>query len=70
MADLEVDQGIESHPPGGDRSRSAPALTKQRAEGLNPGSSGGKAFGQGLPVDATVVPSLGLRSQNFGVDLI
>ena len=55
MADSEeFGRGIESHPPGGDRSRSAPALTKQRAEGQDPGSSGGKAFGQGLPADATV----------------
>ena len=54
MADVEVDRGIDSHPPGNDCSLSAPALTKQRADGPNPGSSGGKACGQGEPADATV----------------
>ena len=54
MADVEVDRGGERRPSEDDCPLSAPALTKQRADGQDPGSSGGKAFGQGRPVGATV----------------
>ena len=56
MTDLEAGiDGVERpRPSGGDCSLSAPALTRQRADGLNPGSSGGMTFGNRSPVTATI----------------
>ena len=55
MTDLEV--GIDvverPRPSGGDCSLSAPALTKQRAGGLNPGSGVGVDSAEGYPRNAT-----------------
>ena len=55
MTDLEVGfDGVERpRPSGGDCSLSAPALTKQRAGGLNPGSGVGVDLAEGYPRNAT-----------------
>ena len=51
MDDIEVDiDGDERpRPSGDDCSLSAPALTKQTADGLNPGSGGGIDSEEGSP---------------------
>ena len=55
MTDLEVGfDGVERpRPSGGDCSLSAPALTKQKAGGLNPWSSVGVHSEEGYPRNAT-----------------
>ncbi len=56
MTDLGVGiDGVElPRPSGGDCSLSAPALTKQRAGGLNPGSGVGVDPMEGYPRNATL----------------
>ena len=50
MTDFEEVAGVELHPSGGDRPLSASVLTRQKADGRNPGSGEGR---EGNPKFAT-----------------